>query len=171
MSKQSKHSEESKRERRKIVTAIILVVLIVLLAILLYFLLGDEDSRRVIQNEDDIKEVVEKQDYAPPGYYEATMNSTWNFASGNVASSNAYVENAKTNQNPVEFEVVRTDTNERVYKSPILEIGSHLDNVTLDTDLPKGTYDCVLTYYLLDKNYERIDGNTVDFSLTINVEQ
>ncbi len=171
MSKKDKHSEEKKKERRKIVTAIILLVLIVLLAILLYFLLGDDEPRSVVLNEDNIEEVIENQQYTPPNYYEATMNSTWNFARGSVASDNAYVENAKTNKNPVEFEVVRTDTNETIYKSPVLEVGSHLDNIVLDTDLPDGTYACTLTYYLLDKDYERIDGETVDFSLTINVGQ
>ena len=97
------------------------------------------------------------------------MNSTWNFSSGDVPSENAYVENAEANTNSVYFDVTRTDTEETIFESPILPVGSHLENITLDSNLPAGTYDCLVTYHLLDENDESM--STVKLTLTINIGQ
>lgn len=61
------------------------------------------------------------------------------------------------------------DTDETIYKSPILTVGSHLNNITLDSDLPTGVYDCIVTYHLLDEKDESFD--TVSLNLTINIGQ
>ncbi len=169
MSKQKSHSEDSKKERRKkVVTIIVLIVLIVLLAILLYFLLGKDEQRNVVLNEDNVQDIID-QDPEDPTYYNVTMNSTWNFASGTAESDNAYVENAEMNENPVYFDIVRTDTGEKIYESSVLPVGSHLDKIKLDSDLPDGTYDCVVTYHLLDEDQKEL--STVRVTLTINVGQ
>lgn len=169
MSKEKKHSEEKKKERRKVVTAIILVVLIILLAILLYLLLGKDESRNVVVNEDNVEQVIEERDPVEEITYEAMMNSTWNFASGTAKSDNAYVKNAEGNDHPVYFEVKRADTGEQLYESPVLEVGSQLSKFALDKDLPDGTYDCIITYHVLDEKQE--DLGTVNLTLTINVGQ
>ncbi|MCI9596420.1 MAG: hypothetical protein HFE75_03810 [Firmicutes bacterium] len=171
MSKQKKHSEGSQEKKRKggKKAIAICIVVVILLAILLFLLLNKEPARNVVVNEDNVEEVIENREFVPPGSYEVTMNYNWNFASGTAASDNAYVKNAESNKNPVYFDVIRKDTDETIYKSPILTVGSHLNNITLDSDLPTGVYDCIVTYHLLDEKDESFD--TVSLNLTINIGQ
>ena len=127
-------------------------------------------KRNVVVNKDNVEEVLEQlEDPVPPGSYEVKMKSTWNFASGDAPSDNAYVENVEANTNSVYFDVTRADTEETIFESPILPVGSYLDNITLDSNLPAGTYDCLVTCHLLDENDESI--STVKLTLTINIGQ
>lgn len=165
------------KDGKKIGLAVCIVAIAVLLALVVYLLVtrgqGKEDevvNRNVVVNEDNVEEVLqslEEKEAVPPGYYEVIMNSTWNFASGDVPSDNAYVENAEANTNSVYFDVERADTGEVVYESPIIPVGSHLDNITLGTDLEAGTYDCVLTYHLLDEENRSTSTLTMTVTLVI----
>ncbi len=169
--KETNISAEKKGGKKTAVKVCIAVIAIAVIAVVLYFLFRKEPERRnVVVNEDNVDQVLEQaEEYIPAGYYEVTMNSTWNFASGDAPSDNAYVKNADTNTNAVYFDVIRTDTEETIFKSPILPVGTYLDNITLDSELPSGTYDCLVTYHLLDENEESI--STVDLTLTIVVGQ
>lgn len=171
MSKQ-KESNNS-RKGGKIAIVICIVVIVALLGVVIYLLLGRKEEsvrRNVVVNKDNVDEVLEQlEDPVPAGSYEVKMNSTWNFTSGDVPSDNAYVENVEANTNSVYFDVTRADTEETIFESPILPVGSYLDNITLDSNLPAGTYDCLVTYHLLDENDESI--STVKLTLTINIGQ
>jgi hypothetical protein len=61
------------------------------------------------------------------------------------------------------------DTEENIYSSPVLPIGSHLEDITLDKELEDGTYDCVMTYTLVDEDQNPL--SSVRVSLTIVVGQ
>lgn len=50
------------------------------------------------------------------------------------------------------FDIVRSYNGENIYSSPIIPIGSHLEDITLNKSLEAGEYGCVLTYHLLDEN-------------------
>ena len=157
-----------------VIVGVIAVVIIAVLVGVIVFLLKpqEEEKRNVVVNKDNVEKVVQemeevKQPIAPM-YYEAKMNSTWYFENGTAASENAYVENVKTNTNDVYFDVIRTDTNETIYESPLIPIGSYLDNITLGTELEAGTYDCILIYHLVDEDQKSL--TTTRFSLTIVVE-
>lgn len=129
-------------------------------------------NRNVVVNAENVEEVLDeldKKEVVPIGYYETIMNSTWNFPSGDEVSSNAYVENAMANTNSVYFDVTLADTNETIYESPILPVGSHLENIALDSKLSAGTYDCIVTYHLL--NEENRSVSTLKLTLTIIIEQ
>lgn len=178
MSGQEKDEKSGKKGKGgKIALAVCLVVIIVLLGVVVFLLFRGQDEeeprrRNVVVNEDNVDEVLEslaEDGYVPAGYYEVIMNSTWNFTSGDVPSENAYVENATTNTNPVYFDVVRQDTGETVYESPILPVGSHLEDIVLDTVLEAGTYDCLLTYHLLDE--EEQDVSTLQMTVQIVIAQ
>ena len=168
----SKSNADGKKKGGKKVALIVgIIVLAVLIGVVIYFLNKDNKKRNVVVNEDNLEEIIaqmESDDFVAPGSYEMTMNSTWNFANGTAASENAYVENTVTNTNPVYFDIIRSDTEETIFESPILPVGSHLEGITLDTDLPAGTYDCILIYHLLDENDESI--STVRVSVTIVIE-
>ena len=170
----SEQKETNKgRKGGKIAVAVCIVVIAALLGVVIYLLLGKKEEqvrRNVVVNEDNVDEVLEQlEDPVPAGSYEVKMNSTWNFTSGDAPSDNAYVENAEANTNSVYFDVTRTDTEETIFESPILPVGSHLENITLDSNLPAGTYDCLVTYHLLDENDESM--STVKLTLTINIGQ
>lgn len=171
MSKQKESNDG--RKGGKIAIAVCVVVIVALFGVVIYLLLGKKEEsvrRNVVVNKDNVDEVLEQlEDPVPAGSYEVKMNSTWNFARGDAPSDNAYVENAEANTNSVYFDVTRTDTDETIFESPILPVGSHLENITLDSSLPAGTYDCLVTYHLLDENEESV--STVKLTLTINIGQ
>lgn len=126
-------------------------------------------KRNVVVNEKNVDEVISQlaEERTPPGSYQVTMNTTWNFPSGDEPSENAYVKNAEANTNSVYFDVTRSDTEETIYESPIIPVGSWLEDITLDTNLPDGVYNCVITYHLLDDEDKSI--STVKLTLTIVV--
>lgn len=167
---------QSNKKGGKIALAICIGIIIILLGVTVYLLLNRQEdepvNRNVVVNEDNVEDVLaqlEQREPVPVGYYEAIMNSTWNFAAGDAVSDNAYVENAESNTNPVYFDVTLADTEETIYESPILPVGTHLDEIKLDTNLPAGTYDCILTYHLLDEENRSI--STLKVTVTVNVEQ
>lgn len=170
-------SEQKSKNVKGVIVFALCVLIIVVLLILVIYLLNDRQKenepvkRNVVVNEKNVQEIVEQmtEERTPPGSYEVTMNSTWNFANGDAASENAYVKNAETNTNSVYFDVTRTDTGETIYASPIIPVGSYLDNISLDDSLPAGVYDCLITYHLLDEEDKNI--SSVKLTLTIVVEQ
>lgn len=173
---ESKSSDEAKKKGGKVVLIICIVIILALIGVVLYLLLNkdsEEQTRRnVVVNEDNVDEIIQQMrdsDRVADGYYEMTMNSTWYFKNGTAASDNAYVENTITNTNAVYFDIMRSDTDETIFESPIIPVGSHLEEITLDKDLDAGTYDCVLIYHLLDEDYEN-EISTVRVSVTIVVE-
>jgi hypothetical protein len=155
------------------------VVIVALLAVVIVLLVRSsgtntaettDEKRNVVVTPDNVDEVIADladDDYVAPGSYEVTMNTTWNFKDGASASDNAYVENAATNTNDVYFDVTLADTDENIYSSPVIPLGGHLEDITLDKKLDDGTYDCVVTYTLVDEDQNPI--STVRVSLTIIV--
>lgn len=131
----------------------------------------DEPKRNVVINEENVEEIVaemEEDEFIPPGSYEVKMNATWYFADGKATSENAYVENVVRNKNDVYFDVILSETDEVIYESPLLPIGSHIENITLDTELEKGTYDCVVIYHTVDEEQNTL--GTVRVAVTIVIE-
>ena len=157
-----------------IVFGICAIIIIALLAAVIYLLTVKREEnepvkRNVVVNEKNVDEVISQlaEERTPPGSYQVTMNTTWNFPSGDEPSENAYVKNAEANTNSVYFDVTRSDTEETIYESPIIPVGSWLEDITLDTNLPDGVYNCVITYHLLDDEDKSI--STVKLTLTIVV--
>lgn len=176
---EQKNGGTAEKGGKKTVFVLCIVVIVILLALVIYLLItrnqGKDDgvvNRNIVINEENVEKVLqqlEEEEVIPPGYYEVTMNSTWNFASGDAPSDNAYVKNAETNTNSVYFDVEKADTGEVVYESPILPVGSHIENITLDTNLVDGTYDCILTYHLIDEKNRDI--GTLKMTVTLVIGQ
>lgn len=164
---------ETKKGKKGIIIAIVLTFLIlaVIVALVLVFLKPqDADTRNVVVTPDNIDEVLaQMQDKkTETGTYEVKMNTSWEFENGHSASTNAYVENSTANTNDVYFDIVRSDTGETIFKSPTIPVGSHLENIALDTDLPAGSYSCTLTYHLLDKSGEPVSKLNLKLDITIH---
>jgi hypothetical protein len=162
------------------------VVIIALLAVIVVLMVSRQNStsqmasdanstaevvkRDVVVTPDNVDEVVQQiaeEEYTPAGYYMVTMNSTWNFKDGKSASENAYVENADYNTNDVYFDITLADTGENIYSSPVLPVGSHLDDIVLDKELDDGTYDCVIKYTLVDEEQNPLSDVSVSLTIVI----
>lgn len=163
----------------KIVIAVGAAVIVVLIGIIIALVVkqnkednDDKPMRNVVVNEENAESVARDfldQEPVRSGSYEVMMNSTWHFADGSAISDNAYVENVDRNTNDVYFDVNLADTDELIYSSPVIPLGSHLDNIALDKDLDAGSYDCVLTYHLVDE--KQVTLSTLKISLTIVVDE
>lgn len=177
--KAAKRTNEKTGRGGRIALLVCIGVIVVLLCTVIFLLLKKEDdesetaNRGVVVNSSNVEKVAEQMiedfDPVPAGSYEVTMNSTWYFADGSASSDNAYVENANSNVSDVYFDVTRSDTGETIYSSPVLPVGTYLEDITLDTVLPAGSYDCVIIYHLL--NDEGNTQSTVRLTLKIVVEQ
>ncbi len=161
----------------KIAIVVGIVVIVALLGVIIFLLVGrdknESEKRNVVVNQDNVEQVVEEMAQAPTvetGYYEASMNTTWTFATGSDVSEDAYVANVEGNTNDVYFDVVLAeDENQVIYKSPVLPIGSELQDIALDTPLDAGTYNCICIYHLIDDEQNTI--STVRVGITIVVNQ
>lgn len=167
-------SEKSGRKGVVIAISITAIALIAILAIVLVLVkpANDTATRNTIVTPDNVDEVLADMaasEKVEQGTYEVTMNTTWEFPTGDSASSNAYVENATTNNNDVYFSVVRSDNGETIFESPTIPVGSHIEDITLDSDLDAGEYACVLTYHLLDDSGK--EKSKLDINLTIKVNE
>ncbi|MBP0961147.1 MAG: hypothetical protein J5864_03295 [Oscillospiraceae bacterium] len=170
-------TEEKKKDKKLILIILLLLFIIIGLIFFIFFMKkndgGDDKAidRNVLVDEDNAEDVVEKllnEERVPLGRYQVTMSTTWTFENGKSTSEDAYVANVDRNTNAVYFDLVRSDTEEVILASPIIPLGKKLDNITLDTDLPKGTYDCVCTYHLVDDDMQPI--SKVNVGVTVNVK-
>lgn len=161
-----------------IICAVIIFVLLVTVFVLLVRKNDSTDAedespkRNVVVNEENAEEVAEEiinRETVAPGTYRVTMNSTWNFKDGTASSDNAYVENSTANTNPVYFDLQLADTEEVIYESPVIPVGSYLDDIKLDTDMDAGTYDCVLIYHLVDEEQSTL--STLRMAVTVVVAE
>ena len=163
-------SDESPKSKKllPVVSGAVVLVVAVACVIALTKQAPDTDKRNAVVTPSNVEEAIADLQKSESGYYEVTMNSTWYFEDGSSASSNAYVENSTRNTNDVYFDIVLSDTDETIFSSPTIPVGSHLENITLDKVLEAGTHDCVLTYHLMDENGKNI--SHLNMTLTIVVE-
>lgn len=164
-----------KDNNKKIIIAGI-VIIIILLAVLVFLLLRgtkDDTKRNVVVTQDNVEDVAKDmadEEYIQPGYYSASMSTTWHFATGDAVSEDAYVENVEENTNDVYFDLFLADDEEKaILESPVIPRGGELNNIALDTSLSAGTYDCVMVYHLIDDEQNTI--STLRVGLQIIVEK
>lgn len=121
----------------------------------------DEDNAGNIM--DEMSEKVSK------GMFECKMTTAWTFDDGKSASPNAYVANVENNLYTLYFDVYEESTNELLYSSPMLPVGTELKNFKLDKELAAGEYDAVVMYTMVDENLEEV--SSVGFKVTISVSK
>ena len=131
---------------------------------------SNDSSINQIVTPDNVEEVIESMEdkKVSIGSYNVRMNPTWTFEKGDATSVDAYVENAPTNNNDVRFTVEIKDTKELIYSSPVIPLGSRLSNITLDKALPAGSYECIITYHLLDEDGENSSSVKLNLNIKVN---
>ena len=84
----------------------------------------------------------------------------------NISMNTApYFENGKAEQ--VEF--IRNDTQEIIYQSKAIPIGSKIERAKLDVELPAGTYECTAMFHNLDPETGNVIG-TAGAIITITIK-
>ena len=78
-----------------------------------------------------------------------SMNTSPIFQNG-TSTGNLMIVNESINNYPQVVEIVRNDTNESIYKSGAIAVGSKIESAKLDADLDAGTYDCTAMFYNVD---------------------
>ena len=175
-----KEQRQNKTKKGGFVLGIIAVaIIIILIGVIIFLLLSrntepEEEKRNVVVTPENVESVLDelvekKQKTVAPGYYTATMNTTWHFASGNEASYDAIVENVEANTNDVYFDIVlEEDESFVLMKSPVIPRGGRLEEITLDETLEAGSYNCVVIYHLIDEDQNTL--STLRISITIIIE-
>lgn len=172
-------TEKNHTQKRKgkflFVCGIVIIIALVAIIVILLFKGGeaDETKRNVVVNKENAEQVAGemiKQEYIAPGYYSASMTTTWHFETGDGVSKDAYVENLPENTNDVYFDLFLAGQEEEpIYQSPVIPRGSELNEITLDKPLEAGSHDCVLIYHLVDEEQKTI--STLRVAVVILVEK
>ena len=186
-----KNIDKKQNNQKLIIVAVSVSILIITLLVIIVLLISDKKNqdngsdqnrttvevsgveREVIVKENNIDELMselaakENNKSVEAGYYLVTMNPTWYFEDGSSASSNAYVANVEDNTNSVCFDIIVKDTNETIYKSPVLTVGTSIAGIKLDTALEAGSYDCICLYTLLDDENKPLSDLRVKLTVVI----
>lgn len=156
--KQDKSLEEKEKRKKKLLI-IFLAFLLIAAAIYLVFCRGSEEEGGVLGNlfdttiDSDAQEGglttrsdEEIQEELKRKLEESMMNISMNlspvFYDGN-SEGNLNIVNDKVNNFMQVIEIYRKDTEELIYKSGGIPVGSKIEQAKLDVKLPKGVYDCV----------------------------
>lgn len=83
------------------------------------------------------------------GMINISMNTAPYFENG-ASEGNVMIVNESINNYPQQVEFIRNDTQEVIYQSKAIPVGSKIERATLDVELPAGTYECTAMFHNLD---------------------
>jgi len=127
------------------------------------------DSRIVLDEQSAQQTIDEMRKEVEEGMFECSMSMDWTFADGNSESKDAFVENSESNTHPIYFDVVLDGSDEVIYSSPILPVGTQLSNFKLDVPLEAGEYQALCKYTLLKDEETQEPLSSANFVITIKV--
>lgn len=175
-----KDSAEKRGKLTMIALVVMAVALVVCIALLVFGAGGRQQAETAVESssatalergfvdENNAEEIIsEMSDKVAEGMFECRMTTEWTFQDGTSESPNAYVANAETNRNTLYFDVYEKSSNEVIYSSPMIPVGSSISSIKLEKALPAGEYDAVVMYTLVDEDYKEV--STVGFNITISV--
>lgn len=186
----SKQKENTEKKNKNVIIIIIaaLVILIAALIVCIVILLTKQKEEPVqesgsaantsnssildrgIVDNDNVEDIMDEMtEKVSEGMFECKMTTAWTFDDGKSAAPNAYVANVENNIYTLYFDVYEETTNELLYSSPMLPVGTEIKNFKLDKELPAGEYDAVVMYTMVDENLEEV--SSVGFKVTISVSK
>lgn len=176
---ESQEKPANKTRRYIIIAAFAVLAVALVVCIVLLFAKGKEENAdqgedrnavmdRGFVNESNNQVIMDDvQDKVAEGMFECRMTTSWVFEDGESESPNAYVANVESNLHTIYFDVYDRTTEELLYSSPMIPVGSELESFKLDKKLQKGEYDATVMYTLVDEDYEEV--SKVGFNITITV--
>ena len=102
------------------------------------------------------------------GMINISMNTAPYFENG-TAEGNVMIVNEAINNYPQQVEFIRNDTQEVIYQSKAIPVGSKIERAALDVELPAGTYECTAMFHNLDPETGDIIG-TAGAIITITIK-
>lgn len=162
--------EDAKKVRRKkrLVVIAFIVLLAALVICILLLLRKPEDEGRNFVDRDNVDTIMEDMtEKVEEGMFECMMTTEWTFENGDSESPNAYVANVENNRYTIYFDVYEKETNELLYSSPLLPVGTEIRNIKLDKKLAAGEYKAVVMYTLVDEDEQEV--SSAGFNITISV--
>lgn len=127
-------------------------------------------DRGIIENPEQAGEIVDAmQEKVAEGMFNCVMSMDWYFQDGTSESPNAYVENSTMNSYPFYFDVYMSSTGEKVYSSPVVPVGSYINRIVLDKDLPAGSYDMETVYTMVDEARDYEEVSSIGFKITVEI--
>ena len=102
------------------------------------------------------------------GMINISMNTAPYFENGK-AEGNVMIVNESINNYPQQVEFIRNDTQEVIYQSKAIPVGSKIERAALDVELPAGTYECTAMFHNLDPVSGEIIG-TAGAIITITIK-
>ena len=104
------------------------------------------------------EEIAEKlNEKVAEGMINISMNTAPYFEDGK-AEGNVMIVNESINNYPQQVEFIRNDTQEVIYQSKAIPVGSKIERAALDVELPAGTYECTAMFHNLDPESGAIIG-------------
>ena len=115
------------------------------------------------------EEIAEKlNEKVAEGMINISMNTAPYFENG-TAEGNVMIVNEAINNYPQQVEFIRNDTQEVIYQSKAIPVGSKIERAALDVELPAGTYECTAMFHNLDPETGDIIG-TAGTIITITIQ-
>ena len=115
------------------------------------------------------EEIAEKlNEKVAEGMINISMNTAPYFEDGK-AEGNVMIVNESINNYPQQVAFIRNDTQEVIYQSKAIPVGSKIERAALDVELPAGTYECTAMFHNLDPETGDIIG-TAGAIITITIK-
>ena len=104
------------------------------------------------------EEIAEKlNEKVAEGMINISMNTAPYFENGK-AEGNVMIVNEDINLYPQQVEFIRNDTQEIIYQSKAIPVGSKIERAALAVELPAGTYECTAMFHNLDPETGNVIG-------------
>lgn len=164
---------EQKKSKKKILIIVIFVVLIGVIGALGTVIYQLTNKQNQVQSQERaVSEglvVEENRDRkASEARFTTDMNMIWTFPSGSDTSNNAEIGNSASNLYECYFEVYLDNEEQTLlYSSPVLPVGSRIDELKLNQVLPDGSYEAICTYHILDDEDPEQELGTVSFAVSL----
>ena len=100
------------------------------------------------------------------GMINTSMNTSPYFEDG-TSKGNLMIVNETINRYPQKVQIIRNDTEEIIYTSGAIAVGSKIEAAALDVDLDAGTYECTALFHNLDNSGNIIGSAGAIITITI----
>ena len=100
------------------------------------------------------------------GMINISMNTSPWFEDG-ASKGNLMIVNEAINRYPQKVQIIRNDTEEIIYTSGAIPVGSKIEAAALDVDLEAGTYECTALFHSLDHSGNIIGSAGAIITITI----
>ena len=165
------------------ISLIALAILVVIAVIVTFAVRKDEPKEPAAQSgivyddsaveggwENLSPEVIEAalNEKVSEGMINISMNTAPYYEDGS-AEGNVMIVNEAINNYPQKVEFIRNDTQEVIYASNAIPVGSKIERAALDVELPAGTYECTAMFHNLDPATGDILG-TAGAIITITIQ-